>query len=244
VHALIAAFALLSRLPVPRLQGAWPPIARIVWAFPIVGAVLGATGGAVYAGCATLGLPSALAAISAVAALMLASGALHEDGLADMADGFGGGRTRERKLEIMRDSRIGSFGAIALMLAIAMRGVAMAEIGAPRHVLAAMIAAGALARASIALPLLLLSPARPDGMAAELRATPSFQAALALLIGIAAAILVLAPLPALRTTLGALAASLAVTMLARQNIGGYTGDVLGACAVAAECAALALIASR
>jgi adenosylcobinamide-GDP ribazoletransferase len=244
VRALAAAFALLTRLPVPRLAGEWPPLARIVWAFPLAGAVLGAIGGAVYAGCAALGVAPAFAAICALAALLLAGGALHEDGLADMADGFGGGRTRERKLEIMRDSRIGSFGALALMLALAARGVAIAEIGASRDVLAAMIAAAALARAAITVPLLLLAPARPDGMAAALGAMRSAQGALALLIAVALAMLLLAPFVALRAIVAALAAALAVSLLARRNIGGYTGDVLGAAAVLAECAALGLIAAR
>src|ERR1019366_4569859 len=109
---------LLTRLPVGWFSGTQAPagIADAVWAFPIAGAVVGGIGGGVFWGCSALGLPPAVAAVWTLVATLLVTGALHEDGLADTADGFGGGRTREQKLEIMRDSRIGSFGALAVML--------------------------------------------------------------------------------------------------------------------------------
>src|SRR6516165_4237398 len=87
---------------------------RIAWAAPVAGAVVGLIGALVLALTAPLGLPPLLRAGLATAALVAATGALHEDGLADLADGFGGGSTRERKLEIMRESRIGAYGAAAL----------------------------------------------------------------------------------------------------------------------------------
>ena len=103
---------LLTRLPVGWLATSAEParLADAVWAFPVVGAVVGAIGGAVFWVCARLGMPPAVAAVWTLASMLLVTGALHEDGLADTADGLGGGRTRERKLEIMRDSRIGTFG--------------------------------------------------------------------------------------------------------------------------------------
>ena len=101
-------------------------IARIAWAAPVAGAVVGLIGALVLALTALLGLPLPLRAGLATAALVAATGALHEDGLADVADGFGGGATRERKLEIMRDSRIGAYGALALALALILRVGALA----------------------------------------------------------------------------------------------------------------------
>src|SRR5271168_821970 len=100
---------LLTRLPVGRSGGS--DLARTVWAFPVVGLVVGLLGGLVYWALARLGVPAFLAASWAFVAILLVTGAFHEDGLADTVDGFGGGRTRERKLEIMRDSRIGAYGA-------------------------------------------------------------------------------------------------------------------------------------
>ena len=99
--------------------------------------------------------------------MTLATGGLHEDGLADTADGFGGGRTPGRRLEIMRDSRIGSYGAMALLSAFAVRGVAIAAIAEPARVAAALVASGALGRGAILLVLRLAPPARADGLSAR-----------------------------------------------------------------------------
>jgi adenosylcobinamide-GDP ribazoletransferase len=116
---LLAAFALLTRLPVP-IRGA-APFGHGVWAFPIVGAVVGTLSAGVYALCYRAGMPPLLSSVWAVTASVLLTGGLQEDGLADTADGFGGGATRARKLEIMRDSRIGSYGALGLMLSLIVR---------------------------------------------------------------------------------------------------------------------------
>src|SRR5690348_3107689 len=96
-------------------------IDRIAWAAPVAGVVVGLIGALALALTTLLGLPPILRAGLATAALVIATGALHEDGLADVADGFGGGATRARKLEIMRDSRVGAYGAIAIALALILR---------------------------------------------------------------------------------------------------------------------------
>ncbi len=227
---------LLTRLPIHRHVA----VARIVWAFPVVGACVGAVGGAVYVGCTWLGMPSLVSAVWTLAAMLLITGALHEDGLADTADGFGGGRSRERKLEIMRDSRIGGFGACALVLSLAVRIAAIASLGAPLRAAAALIAAAAASRAAMLVPLVLLQPARTDGVAAELRTLDVSRVAM----GCAVAVLVVAPLPldmVLRCLAGAVIGALGVTWIAHRQIGGYTGDVLGATSVVAESLALSLI---
>ncbi|MEL6316326.1 MAG: adenosylcobinamide-GDP ribazoletransferase, partial [Pseudomonadota bacterium] len=126
---LAAAAALLTRAPVPVDHAhAGRRGARAAWAWPVVGAALGGAAAAALAGGLALGLPPGPAAAAALAALVLATGALHEDGLADLADGLGGGRDRARALEIMRDSRIGAFGAAALLLAFLARWSALAAL--------------------------------------------------------------------------------------------------------------------
>ncbi|MGH7005460.1 MAG: adenosylcobinamide-GDP ribazoletransferase, partial [Alphaproteobacteria bacterium] len=148
-----AAWMLLSRLPwpfpVPRDPSA---IGRGVWAFPILGAILGALGGGVFWLGREIGVPSVVAATIAIGFLALVTGALHEDGLADTADGFGGGRTRERKLAIMRDSRIGAYGVLALALVTLLRIGALAAMSGSAG-FAAFIAAAALGRGFAALPM-------------------------------------------------------------------------------------------
>ncbi|WP_158742803.1 adenosylcobinamide-GDP ribazoletransferase [Acidisphaera sp. L21] len=229
---LVGATTLLTRLPVGGLVATHPSAAACVWAYPVVGALVGGIGAAVLAIGLRLGLSQPVAAIWALAAIVLATGGLHEDGLADTADGFGGGRTVERKLAIMRDSRIGSYGALALGFSLALRLVALAL---STHPAVALILAGVLGRGAMLLPLLLLRAARPDGLAATLE-TPSRTAIGAGLL-IAAAASWFAP----TAGLAALLAGLALTALARRQIGGYSGDVFGATEQLAECAALSIL---
>jgi adenosylcobinamide-GDP ribazoletransferase len=234
---LVGAFMLLTRLPVARLSRGEMPAAACVWAYPVVGAVIGSIGAVVFA-VARLGLPPIIAAILAVTATILATGGLHEDGLADTADGFGGGWTVERKLEIMRDSRIGSYGALALMLSLALRVTALATISEPSAAAYALIAAGALGRGAMLLPLWRLRPARASGLAAPLAAMAPPAAFIGM--ALAAAPAMLAPL----TLFAAGAAAAIMIWLTRRHIGGYTGDVLGATEQLAECAVLTVLLIR
>jgi adenosylcobinamide-GDP ribazoletransferase len=216
--------------------------ARALWAYPVVGALVGAAGAVVFALCRWMGMPPGVAAVWALAGLIAVTGALHEDGLADVADGFGGGHTRERKLEIMRDSRIGSYGALALILSTAIRGAAIAALATPGRAAPALIAAGALSRAGMAVPVLLLHPARGVGLGAMLGgATAGPALAGFALAGAAAAVLLPAGAAASAAVVAVLVA-LGVGGLARAQIGGFTGDVLGACSVAIECAVLTVLA--
>ena len=223
---LAACLRFFSRLPLPRLSveaspHAPPDLSRLARMVPIAGAILGAIG-----------------------ALVLVAGALHEDGLADVADGFGGGKTRERKLEIMRDSRIGAYGAAALALSLVLRIAALSAL--LEHSLAAaaagLILAGAASRAFALLPLALLLPARADGLGAgagRLEARSALAAGMTALI--VAGVLGLSALGLGRAILAlalALAAAMAMTTIARRQIGGQTGDVAGATQQLAEIACL------
>lgn len=239
---LAAAFILLTRVRLPSTTAEAVPIARCVWALPIVGAVAGALGAATYYACSLTGIPSAVSAVWSLAVMVLFTGALHEDGLADTADGLGGGRSRERKLEIMRDSRIGNFGAIALVLSLAARGTAIAVLVHPLRVSITLTVAGALGRAAIIVLMLILAPARTDGLAAGLREVRAPRAIIGLAISGLLTLLLLPIALAVCTVVGALLAALVVAFVAHRQIGGYTGDVLGASSVVTECVVSGLLA--
>ncbi len=223
----VVATALLTRLPVGAALSADGAIAASGWAFPLVGAGIGALCALAFFVAGTLGCGPALAALIAVAAGLAITGALHEDGLADTADGFGGGSDRAAKLRIMRDSRHGTFGILALVLSIGLRAAALGTIGDPIHGGLALIAAHAAARGALPPMMLLLAPARPDGLGATAGRPSRAVAIAAALIGGGIALAVLGPATGLiALALGAGAIALAA-MLARRQIGGYTGDVLG-----------------
>lgn len=253
---LLACLRFYSRLPVPVLAFEPAPYAMLDFArgirvLPLAGAIIGAIGGAVLAGADALGLPPLPAAGLALAALLLTTGAFHEDGLADSADGLGGGMSVARKLEIMKDSRIGTFGGAALFMSLFLRGSLLAALigayGAPRTALL-MIGANAASRVAALTPHYLLPPARTDGAAwAAARPLPStlvIAGTLAALIGLAPA---LAGVPAAKLALGLvamLAGAGVMTEIARRQIGGQTGDIAGASQQIAEILFLAVLASR
>ena len=240
-----------GRLAVPPLSraddpGAAPDFRRVPRMLPVAGLVLALPGCAVLALALALGLGGFVAGALAVAATALATGGLHEDGLADVADGFLGGATPERRLAIMRDSRIGAYGALALGLALLLRVGALAEIasraGAPATCGAFAVAA-ILSRTATLVPLAALAPARPDGAGRAVgRPTGRTHAlawGLAALLALAAARLAgLPPAGALLGFLLAGGAGLALAALARRLIGGQTGDVAGAAQQVAEVGAL------
>jgi adenosylcobinamide-GDP ribazoletransferase len=229
----------LTRLPLSHGQTiARGDLSRALWSAPIIGAGVGALGAGVYGLAYALHLPPLPSATLAVAATALATGCLHEDGLADVADGFGGGTTRERKLEIMRDSRIGTYGCLALLMSCLLRVGALASLAEPASVTAALIAAGAIARAGLAPFMALVPAARADGMSAYAGAPPPASAIAAGLLGLIALVCGLGPVPAMAALL-CLAAGLSVlAWLCRTQIGGQTGDVLGAVEQIGEIAVL------
>ena len=252
VEDLMACLRFYSRLNLPAAPGgaAMADFGKALRALPVAGAIIGGAGGAALFCARALGLPALPAAICAIAALVAVTGALHEDGLADVADGFGGGATREKKLEIMRDSRLGSYGAIALALAVLLRVTSLAaltERGLGLAILA-LICAGAVSRTAGLLPLLLSEPARRDGSGAAMPRPAGDAPRIALILaGAASAPLLFAGLSVSQVVSADIAAALvafAVTQLAQRQIGGYTGDVLGAAQQAAEIAVLMALCAK
>jgi adenosylcobinamide-GDP ribazoletransferase len=241
----LAALTFLTRLPLGMAQAEAQPLslADTSWAFPVIGVIVGAIGGIAYVIASALALPALAAALIAVATTALITGALHEDGLADTADGFGGGATREAKLAIMRDSRIGTFGVLVLIFSIGLRSAAIADIGLRWHVFAALIAAHALSRGVLPAALHRLDPARSDGLGAGAGRPDQNQVLIALAIALAIAVIVTGLRAGLSAAIVAALVAIAIGALAQRQIGGQTGDVLGAIEQGAETAALLAIAA-
>ncbi len=242
---VLAAALFLTRLPI-RWRGPWPPdlSARAYGAFALIGALLGGAAGGIYAAAVALGLPATLAAVVAVAALIVATGALHEDGLGDFADGIGGGKDRERRLAVMRDSRVGTYGALALILALGMRVAAIAELAAPGQVVAALVVSASVSRGLLPCIVVLLGPARMDGLAVGVGRPGRFVAAVAVSISVAFAFVLLPAGDAAIALAGAAAAAAVTGLVAWRAVGGYTGDVLGAAQQVADVAVLIVLAAR
>jgi adenosylcobinamide-GDP ribazoletransferase len=236
------ALAFSTRLPLRRLSPADGNLAQAVWALPLAGLVVGAIGAAAYALAHRLGLPPWPAAALALAATLLVTGALHEDGLADTADGFGGGQGRERKLAIMRDSRIGTYGVCALTLALLLRASAVAALAAPGAA-AALIASHTAGRAAVPLLMLFVGPARSDGLSyAAGQPTPAGVLAAAV-IGLVVVIAGLGFVHAIEAAVVLVIVIALMAWLSVRQVGGQTGDVLGALEQAGEIVIL-LVAVR
>ena len=240
----LLATAVLTRLPVGAAAPQQGAVARASWAFPAVGAGIGMIAALVLFIASSFGLGQAPSALLALVAAGCVTGALHEDGLADAADGLGGGRTREEKLAIMRDSRQGTYGIIALILSIGLRGVALASIPGPIESGLALIAAHAASRAMLAPAMLWLRPARADGLGAMAGTPSGTNAVVSALIGAFVALGMLGPMRGIVAFALSGMAVAATAVLARRQVGGYTGDILGAFQQVGEIVMLLVAAAR
>ncbi len=218
-------------------------IARAAWAFPIAGVLVGLVGGVVYLLAHRMGLPSWPAAALSVAATMAVTGCLHEDGLADTTDGFGGGQTRELKLNIMRDSRIGAYGVCALVLSILLRVSALASLADTALVVPALIASHSAARASLPVFMFFVPPARREGLSASAGQPPREGVIAAAVLGVLIVTLCLGPVLAIVALILLVVVVALLAWLSLAQIDGQTGDVLGAVEQVSEIAVL-LVALR
>jgi adenosylcobinamide-GDP ribazoletransferase len=227
LDSLIGAIRFFTRLNVPGRGGNGAvALERAIRYFPAVGLIVGGVAATVFVA-TSLFWPKTLAIVAAIAAAIHVTGALHEDGWSDMVDGFGGGSGKEKVLAIMRDSAVGSFGAIALAVLLLVRFFALVEID-PSRVALALVAGNAVSRLCATFVLGALDYARVEGKAKPFanrlgRGELAFAAATALLP------LIFLPLwPAIAGLVLALGATLWLARLFRRRIGGYTGDCLGA----------------
>lgn len=236
IHQLRLFFIALqffTRMPIPRWVGFEPGwLQHASRYFPAVGIVVGAVGAGVYAA-AVLVWPAAVAVLLSTVATIYLTGAFHEDGFADTCDGFGGGMTPARVLEIMQDSRIGAYGAIGIGLLLALKCATLAYL-APQAAVGALLVAHPLSRLAATALVWRLTYVRAEGKAKPLA---QHMSATEFLIALASVVLVVAAVGAIgwiswvAVAAGVMAAVIATTWLARlfvRRIGGYTGDCLGA----------------
>ncbi|WP_136635426.1 adenosylcobinamide-GDP ribazoletransferase [Pseudooceanicola onchidii] len=225
---ILTGFGLLTRLPLPDHTGTG---ARAAWSWPLTGLVVGGLAVAVGAVAMWAGLSAGAAAVLMLVTQVMATGGLHEDGLADTADGLWGGWTRDRRLEIMRDSRIGSYGVIALVLALLLRWTAVVQLIAVGH-WGVVVAAAVVSRGVLPGVMALVPNARQDGLSRGVGRPTPVRACVALVLALALALLL--------TGDGIVAIVVAVVLawvlvrIAVARIGGQTGDILGAIQVVAE----------
>ena len=230
LRVALTAVMFLTRLPCPAWVGHdAPTLSRSsVW-FPAVGVAVGAFGALAYA-LAGLAFPAWLAAAAALAATVWLTGAFHEDALGDTFDGFGGGWAPDDILRIMRDSRLGTYGTVALVLTLGARWGALATLGAGggAPVAAALVAAHALGRWT-ALPLILWLPyVRETGTGKPFAASVTPTRLAVGTLGTAAVLALALGWSAVPVAATALALVAVGGRTARARIGGMTGDVLGA----------------
>ncbi len=247
VAELLVALRFLTRLPVPFVRTLdAPPLDAAMTMFPLAGAIIGALTGTVLILAGFAGLPELLTASLAIAVGLIITGALHEDGLSDMVDGFGGGHTREQRLDIMRDSRIGAYGALALgLLLMARASLYMSFLELPPWGAIILIAsAAAFSRALMVDLLWATRPARADGLSVLAGRPTRARTLVALAVGGIGAGLggafVLAPAAGTVALIAAGLSLATVRALAMRKVGGQTGDVCGAAQVLSELAMLAV----
>lgn len=234
----LTAVQFLTRVPTPSLKTFDPDwIRQSARYFPLVGGLVGLASGAVFIAASEV-WTGLLPALLATGAGILFTGAFHEDGLADTADGLGGGQTPERRLEIMKDSRLGTYGVIALGLALSLKVAALSQID-PAIILAVLLAAHAGGR-GVAVLAMRLAPYAGDRASTKVK--PVAEGVGRTEVGIALALAALALIPAVllfpaatavAVSVGAVCAGL-VALQARRLIGGWVGDTLGACEQALE----------
>jgi adenosylcobinamide-GDP ribazoletransferase len=231
LRLLLCAVQFLTRLPTPQLvdwREDW--LARSAKYFPLVGMLVGAISAAVYLASGQIWPGGPLPALLAIGVGIAVTGAFHEDGLADTADGLGGGQDREARLAIMKDSRLGTYGALALGLGLALKVAALATLQPTLAAAAVLLGAHSLGR-GVAVVAMAALPYAADPAASKLKPTPrdvrGWEAGVALVIG-AAPLLILTPVAALTCAGVGCLAALWPALAARQLIRGQTGDVLGA----------------
>jgi adenosylcobinamide-GDP ribazoletransferase len=225
----VCAVQFLTRLPTPALKTFDPDwTTRAARWFPLVGQIVGGLSALVLLLAGHV-WPGAVAALLAIAASLIATGAFHEDGLADSFDGLWGGATPERRLEIMKDSRIGTYGAIALVVVLALKVASLAAL--PLALAAWSLLAGhGLARAA-AVVCMKLTPYAPAAEAGKWKPAPKGVGGGEVLFAVLISLWPVALLPPAAAAVGGLTGGVlaaGMALVARRKLGGHTGDVLGA----------------
>jgi len=233
---VMGALRLLTRLPLPASDVIPGP--QAAWAWPVAGLVVG--GLAALIGVLVLPLGAGVAAAFVLGAQAMMTGAMHEDGLADTFDGLWGGWDRARRLAIMKDSHIGTYGVLALLLVVLVRWSAVAAL-LMAGAWGAVVAVAVLSRAPMAVLMAAMPNARGTGLAQSVGRVPALAASVAVAIGLGAALVFGAA--GLMAALAVVGVVGALAGVARVKIGGQTGDICGASQQLTEAAALSVLAA-
>ncbi|NVK45950.1 MAG: adenosylcobinamide-GDP ribazoletransferase [Rhodobacteraceae bacterium] len=234
------ALALLTRIPV---RAGFSRTAEATWAFPLAGLAVGLITGAVATIAGWLTLGAGLIAGFTLGASIVVTGAMHEDGLADCADGFWGGFERVRRLEIMRDSRIGAYGVLALILSLLLRFTALSTLAHEDVIVTPVIASAMLSRAPLPYLMALMPPARGDGLSVRTGSPPRDAASLGAVVAFMLSWIVVGFVPTVLAASAVTATAFVSARIASRKIGGQTGDVLGATQSLADIMALTVFAT-
>lgn len=221
------ALVLLTRLPLPRLPDEmFSRQSNAVWAFPLAGIVVSALACFLGFMATILGLPASISSGLMISSMVLMTGAMHEDGLADSADGLWGGFEKARRLEIMKDSRIGVYGVLALVLAVGLRWGLFTALLETGHYWAP-VALAAMSRATMPVLMAVLANARGSGLSQQVGRPPKTCVALGIAIAFGVGLMLLGS-AAWAVLAAAAISTLVIGRLAHRKIGGQTGDILGA----------------
>ena len=238
------ALGLLTRLPLPgRDWNSTRPAAMAAWAYPLAGLVVAVLACLIATLLVRLGLPTDMIAAALLLCMSVFTGAMHEDGLADSADGLWGGATPERRLEIMKDSHSGAYGVITLIATFALRWAGLSALLAQGWLWLPVLVAATTSRAAMAFVMNALPNARVSGLSSLTGRPGKAAPRIAASLGAAMAVLGFG-LAGLWVLLATVAATALCATIARAKIGGQTGDILGATQQVTEIAALGAICAH
>lgn len=248
LHDVAAALGLLTRLPVQvDTDLAMQRSAASSWAYPVVGFLLGGLSLLVFVIGYLIGLPPVITVILIVASQLILTGAMHEDGLADSADGLWGGWTIERRLEIMKDSHIGVYGVCAIGIVLVLRAATLLALAFSPLMILGLVAAAGLSRAVMVALMHYLPNARGGGLSKSVgrpsARTTWIAVGIAGLGSLVLAIIVGAFFAGVLLVVTAGITALACAMIARRKIKGQTGDILGATQQISEIACLIVLSA-
>lgn len=224
---IAVALSLLSRWPLRLPQPAYTRSAQAVWAYPLAGFLIALPVAVLAKLCLGLGISVGLTALLALACLTVTTGAIHEDGLADCADGLWGGHDKARRLEIMQDSQIGTYGVLALVFSLGLRWSALTALFETGAVAGPILAAAAVSRASPTLLMHGLPRARRSGLSQSVGTPAAGHVGLAVFLALLLTLTTLQTVPVL-TLLATAGATAGCAIVAYKKIQGQTGDILGA----------------
>lgn len=224
---IAVALSLLTRLPLRLSEADYARGARTAWAWPLVGLLVAGLAGAVALFIGWLGLTPEITALFALAVMLVLTGAMHEDGLADCVDGFWGGHDRAGRLDIMKDSRIGAYGVLALIVSLGLRWAALVALARADLLVSALLVSACLSRAAMPAMMQALPNARGTGLSHQTGRPGAPAVRIAAGLALALAILLFG-WTGIWAALWVAVAAFAAARLALAKIGGQTGDVLGA----------------